>query len=84
MRAAFGSADFSGMNGGKDLMISAVIHRAVVQVNEEGTEAAGATGVVMTRSMPPRFLADHPFLFAIRDAETGAILFLGRLVNPIG
>jgi serpin B len=79
-------ADFSGMTGKKDLLISAVIHKAFVDVNEEGTEAAAATGVVMRmEAVPTRpvvFRADHPFLFLIRDTRSGAILFLGRLMNP--
>ncbi len=81
-------ADFSGMNGRKDLAISAVIHKAFVDVSEKGTEAAAATGMVMTRSsvmIRPKFVtfrADHPFLFLIRDLKTGSVLFLGRLVEP--
>ncbi len=81
-------ADFSGMDGRRDLFISHVIHEAYVQVDEKGTEAAAATGVVMTLGMaaPPRqvpvFRADHPFLFLIRDNQTGSILFLGRVVDP--
>jgi serpin B len=80
-------ADFSGMDGKKDLFISAVIHKAYVDVNEEGTEAAAATGVAMKLtslgpSETPVFRADHPFLFLIRDNHTNAILFLGRLMNP--
>jgi serpin B len=79
-------ADFSGMSGARDLYISSVIHQAFVEVNEEGTEAAAATGVVMTgMAMPmmkPLFRADHPFLFLIKDNETGAVLFMGRVVDP--
>jgi len=80
-------ADFSGMNGKKDLFISAVIHKAYVDVNEEGTEAAAATAVVVgvTSVMPgkiPVFRADHPFLFLIRDNDSGSILFIGRVMNP--
>jgi len=87
MTAAFGGdADFSGMTGAKDLFISAVVHKAFVDVNEEGTEAAAATGVVMERKSkpepPPVFRADHPFLFLIRDTRSGAILFLGRILDP--
>jgi serpin B len=89
MKAAFGNADFSGMhNGGEGLSISAVIHKAFVDVNEEGTEAAAATGVVVGLSaapMPPKpkyFKADHPFLFLIRDQKTGSVLFMGRLDTP--
>ena len=81
-------ADFSGMTGRPDLYISAVIHKAFVDVNEEGTEAAAATAVVMRvksamPAEPPTFRADHPFLFLIRDTESGAILFLGRMANPL-
>jgi serpin B len=81
-------ADFSGMDGTKNLLISAVVHKAFVEVNEEGTEAAAATAVVMeTRGMhipeePAVFRADHPFLFLIRDNQTGSILFLGRIADP--
>jgi serpin B len=81
------SADFSGMNGKRDLSISAVVHKARVDVDEQGTEAAAATGVVvgLTAALPgepPTFRADHPFLFLIRHNPTGAILFMGRVVNP--
>ncbi|OHB77236.1 MAG: hypothetical protein A2Z25_08330 [Planctomycetes bacterium RBG_16_55_9] len=82
------SADFSGMNGKKDLFISAVIHKAYVDVNEEGTEAAAATAVTMKLTSigpgprPPVFRADHPFLFLIRDNQSGSILFIGRVMNP--
>lgn len=82
------SADFSGMNGKRDLFISAVIHKAYVDVNEEGTEAAAATAVVMRLTSigpadrPPVFRADHPFLFLIRDNQSGSILFIGRVMNP--
>jgi len=87
MRDAFGgAADFSGMTGAKDLFISAVVHKAFVDVNEEGTEAAAATAVAMRLTAmpepPPVFRADHPFLFLIRDTRTGAILFLGRILDP--
>jgi len=80
-------ANFSGMNGKRDLFISAVVHKAYVDVNEEGTEAAAATGVVMrvTSVKPERipvFRADHPFLFLIRDNKSGSILFIGRTMNP--
>jgi serine protease inhibitor len=80
-------ADFSGMNGKRDLSISAVLHRARVDVDEQGTEAAAATGVAVgVRAMrpqePPTFRADHPFAFFIRNNPTGTILFLGRVTNP--
>ena len=82
-----GKADFSGMTGNKDLFISAVVHKAYVDVNEEGTEAAAATGVTMKLTSvappPPVFRADHPFIFLIRDNQTGSILFLGRVANPV-
>ena len=82
-----GKADFSGMTGTRDLAISAVVHKAFVEVEEKGTEAAAATAVVMARSLaiaapPPVFRADHPFFFLIRDLRNGSILFLGRLVRP--
>ena len=93
METAFdaNTADFSGMTGGKDLFISAVIHKAFVDVNEEGTEAAAATGVIMAPTAapiqeptePPIFRADHPFVFMIRDNRHGGILFLGRIANPL-
>ena len=79
-------ADFSGMTGNRDLFISAVVHKAYVDVNEEGTEAAAATGVAMKLTSdeppPPIFRADHPFIFLIRDNHTGSILFFGRVANP--
>lgn len=88
MPDAFSSkADFSGMTGSRNLFISAVVHKAYVDVSEEGTEAAAATGVVMklTSVTPkPVFRADHPFVFIIRDNQTGSILFIGRLENPAG
>jgi len=83
MPVAFsGAADFSGMTGNRDLFISEVVHKAFVAVDEEGTEAAAATGVVMTTSMPPELTLDRPFIFLIRDIDTGAILFVGRVLNP--
>jgi serpin B len=83
------AADFSGMTGRRDLFLSAVIHQAYVDVNEEGTEAAAATGVVMkvTSMAPgrtPIFRADHPFIFLIRDLRSGSLLFLGRVLDPRG
>ncbi len=81
------TADFSGMDGARDLFISAVLHKAFVEVNEEGTEAAAATGTVMrmlaVRPQPTLvFRADHPFVFLIRDTRSGSILFLGRVLDP--
>jgi len=84
MPTAFtGSADFSGMSEG-GLFIGHVVHQAYVDVNEEGTEAAAATGVVMVESAPilEVFNADHPFVFTIRDRGTGLILFMGRVTDP--
>jgi serpin B len=79
-------ADFSGMTGNRDLYINAVIHKAFVDVNEEGTEAAAATAVTMkftsAGTPPPEFRADHPFLFLIRHNPSGSILFLGRVADP--
>ena len=88
MREAFStSADFSGMTGKRDLFITAVVHKAFVDVNEEGTEAAAATGVAVgLTAMPMKptvFRADHPFLFLITHNKTGSILFMGRCVNPM-
>ncbi|MBN1619170.1 serpin family protein [candidate division WOR-3 bacterium] len=82
-----GAADFSGMTGDKDLYISYVIHQAFIAVDEEGTEAAAATAVVMERTSAAQhsrkvFNADRPFLYAIRDRETGLLLFMGRLLDP--
>ncbi len=83
---ATGKADFSGMGWRKgELWISQIKHKAFVEVNEEGTEAAAATVVAMVAMAlrePPVFRADHPFLFLIRDNSSGSILFLGRVVNP--
>jgi serpin B len=92
MKQAFesGIADFSGITGDKSFSISAAIHKAYIDVDEEGTEAAAATAVMMVgaamRPAPPPppivFRADHPFLFLIRDNQSGAVLFLGRLIDP--
>ena len=80
------AADFSGMTGGKDLYISDVFHKAFVSVDEEGTEAAAATAVVMKLTSMPvdplQISVDRPFLFLIRDRITGSVLFVGRVVNP--
>jgi len=81
INAAFGPADFSGISNA-DLFISQAVHKAFVDVNEVGTEAAAATGIVMLESMPPSFMADHPFVFIIQDKETGVILFMGKVVDP--
>ncbi len=78
-------ADFSGMTSAGGLYISKVLHKAFVEVDEDGTEAAAATAVVMTKSAPPLRLivrADRPFLFIIRHRGTGCLLFVGRLAAP--
>jgi serpin B len=87
MKSAFGrDADFSGINGRRDLRISLVAHKAFVAVDEEGTEAAAATVVALELKGQPGgpvvFRADRPFLFLIRDRENGCILFLGRVSDP--
>ncbi len=89
MKDAFADrADFSGIEAGKTLRISDVVHKAFVEVNEEGTEAAGATGVVMgvtsvQEPLPvPVVRADHPFFFLIQEKATGSILFMGRVADP--
>lgn len=83
-----GVADFSGMDGTKNLYISEVIHKAFVEIDEKGTEAAAATatfvgwGSVGSPEKIPVFRADHPFIFIIQQKETGNILFMGRINNP--
>lgn len=81
-------ADFSGMTGSRDLFISSVVHKAFVNVDEEGTEAAAATAVIMeTTAMPTKTVdlkVDRPFLFLIIDQGTGSVLFIGRVNNPVG
>ena len=82
MGQAFGSdADFSGM--GQHLFISEVRHKAVMEVNEEGTEAAAVTTVVAVTSLPPVFRVDRPFFVAIHDDQTKTILFMGTVVEPM-
>ncbi len=80
------TADFSGMNGWKGLFITHVVHKAFVAVDEEGTEAAAATGVsIGITSVPPPatpFIVDHPFIFIICENSTGTILFMGRVIEP--
>ncbi|MDD5338398.1 MAG: serpin family protein [Dehalococcoidales bacterium] len=76
-------ADFSGIATLEQLYIQKVIHKAVVAVDEEGTEAAAAGAVIIgTLSMPQMFTVDSPFIFLIRDLATGTILFMGRVMNP--
>ncbi len=79
-------ADFSGINGGRDLAISDVLHKGFIAIDEKGTEAAAATAVIIdTDSAAPEphtLIVDHPFLVVIRDRPTGTILFVGRVVDP--
>ena len=87
-------ADFSGIDGRSApdpgaLFLSAVLHKAVVDVDEEGTTAAAATVGALTLGTGPRpgpltFRADHPFMYVIRHVPSGTILFLGRCANPLG
>lgn len=83
------NADFSGMTSREGLKIDEVIHKAFVDVNEKGTEAAAATAVIMRPTSAPilrnvTFHADRPFIFLIRDNTTGSVLFMGRITNPKG
>jgi serpin B len=89
MKAAFGEADFTGMSpDGKNLSITHVLHKAFVDVNEEGTEAAAATAVAVAKAdsvhaeLEPVFRADRPFVYVIRDNKTGTALFMGRYTGP--
>lgn len=83
MPTAFGaSADFSGMTGQPELFIQTVQHEAVAEVDEQGTQAAAASGGAMAGSHGITITVDRPFLFLIRDEPTGAILFLGRVTDP--
>jgi serpin B len=87
MPVAFsGDADFSGMTGTRDLCVSEVLHKAFVSVDEAGTEAAAATAVIVGETampgQPVEVTIDRPFIFLIRDIQTGAILFVGRVLNP--
>ncbi len=93
MKNAFDNADFSGIDGAKDLVISDVLHKAFVDVNEKGTEAAAVTSVIMTLTCAPNvkppvipvFKADHPFIFFIVDkisATSDLILFMGKVEKP--
>jgi serpin B len=82
-----GKADFSGITDAESLFIDKVIHQSYVAVDETGTEAAAATGIAIRATSaaidkPAEFKADHPFLYLIRDRKTGAILFLGRMLDP--
>jgi serpin B len=81
------SADFSGISN-TSLYIDDIYHKAFIKVDEKGTEAAAATAVIMlpvstNPPPPPQFVADRPFIFFIRDTLTGAILFMGRVLDPM-
>jgi serpin B len=85
------AADFSGMDGTRELFISDLLHQASITVDEAGTEAAAATAAVVgvTSAMPPEdepveMTIDRSFVFMIRDTNTGAVLFVGRVMNPTG
>jgi serpin B len=87
IRDAFENADFSGMDGKRDLSLSAVVHETFVQVDEKGTVAAAVTGGIVATStaiatQPDVIRIDHPFVFVIRDVATGSVVFLGHVVNP--
>jgi serpin B len=88
MRDAFDPqlADFSGMDGSHNLNISNVLHKAFVAVDEEGTEAAAATAVIVGETAMPvmdvELTVDRPFIFIIRDKPSGTVLFVGRVLNP--
>lgn len=88
MPSAFtGSADFSGMTGSKDLLVQEVVHKAFIDVNEEGTEAAAATAVIVEeKAMPsPERLSisfDKPFIYLIYNTETKAVIFMGHVMMP--
>lgn len=79
-------ADFSGMSSTQGLVVSKVLHKSFVEVNEEGTEAAAATGVRVTVTSSAQiirvFTCDHPFLFLIKHKVTNSILFFGRMSSP--
>jgi serpin B len=77
-------ADFSGIDGAKDLWVDDIYHKAFISVDEKGTEAAAATAVVLIwKSLRPVFIVNRPFIFVIRDKETGTVLFIGRILNPL-
>ena len=82
-------ADFTGITKRVELYVSDVIQKAFIEVNEEGTEAAAATAVKVSHTKSigwygaPRFKADHPFIYFLRDKDTGILLFHGRVINPL-
>ncbi len=86
MKKAFdpASADFSGLEGSKGFCIGPAVHKAAIEVNEDGAEAAAATIIGGIGGLPPEIKGDRPFLFLIRDRRTGSILFMGRVADPRG
>ncbi len=83
IKTAFGDADFGNITDVREIYISHVLHKAFIEVNEVSTEAAAATAVVSAlRSLPTSFVADHPFIYLIKENSTGSILFLGRFYEP--
>jgi serpin B len=80
------TADLSGISTAEQLYVSDVIHEAFIAVDEDGTEAAAATAVIIATTSAPVSMVelnvDHPFLFFLQDRATGAVLFLGRVMNP--
>jgi serpin B len=89
IRQAFdpGQADFSGMDGSRSLYLQLVVHQAYVAIDEQGTEAAAGTGAAVGATAAPlqtfTFRADHPFIFIIQQRQSGNILFIGRVENPL-
>ena len=83
------SADFTRISTAGGLQISDVLHKTFIEVNEEGTEAAAVTAIVVVgnaigeHDTTPTMLINHPFIFAIRDHRSGTILFIGKIVNPL-
>ena len=81
-----GAADLSGMDGSRELYVSSAVHKAFIDVTEEGSEAAAATALginmLSMAAAPARFVANHPFMFLIADSRSESILFLGRLASP--
>lgn len=82
IRDAFGAADLSGMTGSRGLFVSLVKHVAFVHVDEQGTVAAAVTGGVVATSLPGTFAVDRPFVYVVRDRDSGAVLFAGHVVEP--
>ena len=87
MTDMFNAANFSGISKNERLFVSKAIQKAFIEVDEVGTTAAAATAVVLKQRggflpRPEEFIADHPFLFFLRDLQTGLVLFQGRMVDP--